>query len=117
MPFGFGAERSSFIATYAVPVTGKPCCCLISYPILVREGRLQPVGRIMGFVPTYFDSEERLPQALAALRERSPGGLLPGVYAVVNVERIEARMRLAEEESSKRRKALTRKSRRARSHD
>ena len=138
MRFGFGAPFAAFIARSAVayPPLGKPGCCLITHPVayLNREGPIEPAGKIVGetiqvgetvphwvplygFTPTYFDSEEKLPEALAQLRKRTPDGTLPGVYAVVNVARIEARIRRTEEEWSKRREARTQKAGQARSND
>jgi len=61
---------------------------------------------VAGFTPTYFDWEEELPNALANLRKRSPGGVLPNVYIVVNVKGIEARMQRAEKEWQRSRNLL-----------
>lgn len=101
MPFGFGAPLASLVAKYAI--AGGTPCCLVTHPIQIEEapklGQMSGWIPMGGFTPTHFASEKDLPKALAELRGRSPSGLLPSVYIVVNVERIEARMRRAEKES------------------
>jgi hypothetical protein len=105
MRFGLGAPLASLIAKYADEPAKR--CCLITN-LLQEEEAVNIIGKIgsftptASFTPTHFTSEEDLPEALTDLQKRSPDGRLPGVYMVVNVERIEARMRHAEEEWRKR---------------
>jgi len=106
--FGFGAALASLVAKYAV-APGKACCLvthLIEGEAAAKVGKIGGFTPIAGFTPTYFDSEEELPKALANLRKRSPGGVLPNVYIVVNVKRIEARMQRAEEKWQRSRDSL-----------
>src|SRR4051812_7583613 len=96
MPFGFGASSASFVAKHAAAPGVKKPRCMITGPLVGPRGN-DP--EIVGFTPTYFDSDKTLPEALAQLRDRSPDGRAPpGAYMVINIEEIESRMRRAEEE-------------------
>jgi hypothetical protein len=111
MRFGIGAPLASSIAKSAASVPAKRCCLITN--LLQGKEAVNIIGKIGGFTPigaftpTPFTSEEDLLEALTNLQKRSPDGQLPGAYMVVNVERIEARMRHAEEEWRKRRTAIS----------
>ena len=95
--FGFGAPAASAAARMALAVS-EPCC-LFTYAY--QEGPVGKVGEKFTFGFHHFDSEAKLPEALA---EAAPDPV-PSVYLIVNTQRITTRMQQAEEEWQRHRAA------------